>query len=269
MLTLLHDQLIQTENANLSLDNRGFRYNDGFFETLLFLDGELQNWVFHRARIQRGATAMHLSFPIDFATQLPQLLTQLVAANGLTEGRARVRWQCWREGKGLYTPQSTAASWMATVEPLDEGYSAQPNGRAGISTTIETSPSKISFLKGPNAALYTLASIEREQRGLDELILLSPRGHVAESTSACVCWVQYPIVFAPDAALTGAVDGIGLAAFADRVQRAGWYFRTGTYRPSYLYQAEALITVNSLGWRWLASLDDRQYAPHRLASQLA
>ena len=64
---LLQDHLLPTDAAAVGLQNRGFRYGDGFFETIVSSHGELQNWPQHLARIQRGATALHLDFPADFA----------------------------------------------------------------------------------------------------------------------------------------------------------------------------------------------------------
>ncbi len=256
---MLHDQLVPANTVVLSADNRGFRYNDGFFETIVFLDGQPRWWRHHAERIRRGAAAMHLTLPENFFERLHTWLGQLVAANGLSRGTARVRWQVWREGRGLYTPQTTATSWLATAEPMELLTPGPPAGRAHIAESVPTAPSPISFLKGPNAALYTQAALEQQRRGADELILLSPRGFVAEATSSALIWLQGNTLYTPDMEPTGCVAGVRLAALSTQATAAGWRIRPVTNRPNYIELADALATVNVAGIRWLAAFEGRTF----------
>ena len=263
-ISLLHDQLVPTESVQLGADNRAFRYGDGFFETIIFVDGQSRWWKHHAERIRRGAAVLRLSFPDNFFERLHTWLGQLVAANGLSRGGARVRWQCWRQGNGLYTPNSTAATWLATADVLDLSPPGPPAGRALLAESVQTSPSVLSFLKGPNSALYTVASLERDVRGADELIMLSPRGFVAEATASSLIWLQGNTVYTPDIEATGTVAGVRLAALANQANAAGWRVRPVTNRPNYLELADALATVNVCGIRWLGSFENHTYVPNSI-----
>ncbi len=250
------------ESLALGPDNRGFRYNDGFFETIIFVEGQSRWWKHHADRIRRGAAVLQLTLPDNFFERLHTWLGQLVAANGLSRGAARVRWQCWREGRGFYTPQTTATTWIATAERVELAVPAPPAGRAFVAETVQTAPSVLSFLKGPNAALYTVASLEREARGADELVLISARGFVAEATSASLIWLQGNTLYTPDPEPTGAVAGVRLAALSATAAQAGWRVRPVTNRPNYLELADALATVNVTGIRWLGSFENHQFKPN-------
>ncbi len=260
-IALFHDQLVPAESVLLSAENRGFRYGDGFFETILFIDGQPKWWKYHADRIRRGAAVFRLTFPDDFFERLHTWLGQLLAANGLANGPARVRWQCWRQGKGLYTPLTTAASWVATAERQELFVNAEPSGHAVLADAVQTAPSMLSFLKGPNAALYALAGLEKLDRGADELILLSPRGFVAEATAAALIWLQGNTLYTPDPIGTGAVAGVRLAALSAQVANSGWRVRHVANRPNYLEAADAVATINVTGIRWLAAVEDRTYRP--------
>lgn len=256
---LLHDQLLP-HSPPLGPDNRAFRYGDGFFETILFVDGAPCCWPQHWARIRRGAEVLRLTFPADFETRLPFLLTQLVHANHLTTGTARVRWQCWRAGAGLYAPQTNAATWLATAEVAPQHPDeVTTGGRAAFAQTVRTAPSVLSFLKGPNAALYTLAALERQDRALDDLILLSPEGFVAESISAAVLWVKEDTIFTPDTARTGAVAGVRLANLLEKAAANGQRVQSGCFSSEELLQADAVATMNVAGVRWLAEVEGRLF----------
>lgn len=264
---LLHDQLLP-HPPPLDATNRGFRYNDGFFETILFVDGQPRCWPQHWARIRRGADVLCLAFPADIETRLPELLTELVHANHLTTGPARVRWQCWRTGAGLYAPQTNAATWLATAEPAAQHPdNVTTGGRAAFAQTVRTAPSVLSFLKGPNAALYTLAALERQDRGLDDLILLSPDGYVAEAIAAAVLWVKDDTLYAPDAARTGAVAGVRLANLLEKATAAGRRIQSGCFPPEELLQADAVATVNVAGVRWLAEVEGGKLAKTHILSE--
>lgn len=250
------------ESVALSPDNRAFRYGDGFFETIIFVDGQSRYWKHHADRIRRGAAALRLTLPADFFERLHTWLGQLVAANGLSRGAARVRWQCWREGRGFYAPQTTAVTWLATAERQELVAPGPPAGRALLAESVQTSPSVLSFLKGPNAALYALAALEKEARGADELILLSPRGFVAEATSAALIWLQGNTLYTSEFEPTGAVAGVRLAALTTQATAAGWRVRAVTNRPNYLDLADAVATVNVTGVRWLGAVEGHQLTPN-------
>ncbi|MBC7446940.1 MAG: aminotransferase class IV [Hymenobacteraceae bacterium] len=261
-VALLHDHLVPVASLGLGPDNRGFRYNDGFFETIIFVDGQPRWWKHHADRIRRGAAVLHLTLPENFFERLHTWLGQLVAANGLSRGAARVRWQCWREGRGFYAPQSTAATWLATADRHELVVPGPPAGRALLAESVQTAPSALSFLKGPNASLYVLACIERDARGADELILLSPRGFVAEATSSALIWLQGNTLYTPDPEPTGAIAGVRLAALAAQATLAGWRVRPVTNRPNYLELADAVATVSVTGVRWLGAVENHQFKPN-------
>lgn len=261
-VALFHDRLVPVEALGLGPDNRAFRYNDGFFETIIFVDGQSRWWKHHADRIRKGAAKLRLTLPDNFFERLHTWLGQLVAANGLSRGAARVRWQCWREGGGYYAPDSTAATWLATAEAQEIVPPGSSGGRAGIAETVQSSPSVLAFLKGPNAALYTLAGLEKQARGLDELILLSPRGFVAEATTSALIWLQGNTLYTPDAEATGAVSGVRLAALTTQAAAAGWRIRPVTNRPNYLELADAVATVSVTGIRWLDQIENHRFQPN-------
>ena len=238
-MLLLNNALLPT--ATLTLPNRGLAFGDGFFETLIFTDGQLRYAADHLARMQQAATALYLTLPAALATPeaLHATLAGLATANGLPA--ARLRLQVWRAGGGRYAPPTEAAEWLATAEPFVPDDS--PIARADFALDTHSLPSPLSFCKGPQAWLYVRAAHERQQRGLDEVILCNAAGYVAEAGAAAIFWVKGNVLYTP-ALASGCVAGVRRADVLRTAQARGLACQEGLFTTSELLAAEAVFTAN-------------------------
>ncbi len=265
-----NDTLHPAATFSLPLPNRGLFFNDGFFETMVWADGSLRYQSHHLARMHRATAALGLPLPTALATPaaLQATLARLVAAQPMPALAQRIRLQFWRAGAGLYTPPEPAATqWLATAQPFEAR--STPVASVDFATTVQTQLSPVSFCKGPNALLYVLAAREREQRGLDDILLLSAQGHVAEAGAAAVGWVRDGAVYVPDEA-AGGVAGTRLAHLKNVAVTLGIPWHEGLYKPTDLLAAEAVFTANVAGVRPVLRLGTVQFASgrHPLLSQL-
>ncbi|MCR5890056.1 aminotransferase class IV [Hymenobacter sp. J193] len=151
---------------------------------------------------------------------------------------------------------------MATAAPFVPNEA--PIARVAFALGTHAIYSPLSFCKGPQAWLYVLAARERQQRGLDELVLLSAAGHVAETTSAAIFWVKDEQLYTP-ALATGCVAGVHRAHLLARASSLGIATHEVLAAPEELLQAEAVLTANVAGWRWVAQLQEHHYAPEHPA----
>ena len=266
---LLYNGHLQ-ESASLVLPNRGLFFNDGFFETMVWADGALRYHPHHLARMRRAAAALDLPLPAALASSeaLTTTLARLVAAQPTPSGPHRVRLQLWRGGGGLYTLSAAASTeWLATAQPFE--VREQPVQSTDFSQTIRTQLSPVSFCKGPNALLYVLAARERDERGLEEILLLSAEGYVAEAGAAAVGWIRAGAVYVP-AEAAGGVAGSRLAHLRAVAQRLGISWHSGLYAPTELLAAEAVFTANVAGIRPVLSVGSHRFASeaHPLLEQL-
>ena len=238
-MLLLNNALLPT--AALPLPNRGLAFGDGFFETLIFTGGQLRYAAGHLARMQQAAAALYLTLPAPLATPeaLHATLAGLAQANGLPA--ARLRLQVWRAGGGRYAPPTEAAEWLATAEPFVPDNS--PIARADFAHDTHSLPSPLSFCKGPQAWLYVRAAHERQQRGLDEIILCTAAGHVAEAGAAAIFWVANEVLCTP-ALSSGCVAGVRRADVLRAAQAQGLACQEGLFKTSELLAADAVFTAN-------------------------
>jgi branched-subunit amino acid aminotransferase/4-amino-4-deoxychorismate lyase len=240
-MMLFNGQLVEPQNFALPLPNRGLAFSDGFFETLIFTNGHLRYAAGHLARMQQAAAALYLTLPAALATAaaLEVTLARLATTNQLPA--ARLRLQLWRAGGGRYTPATNAAEWLATAEPFVAEEA--PLQRVDFAQDTHSIYSPLSFCKGPQAWLYVRAAHERQQRGLDEIILCDAAGHVAEAGVAAIFWVKDNVLYTP-ALASGCVAGVRRAAVLRAARAAALACQEGLFKATELVAADAVFTAN-------------------------
>jgi len=250
-MLLFNGELVAQQALALPLPNRGLAFGDGFFETLVFTGGRLRYAPGHLARMRQAAAGLYLTLPAALAT--PEALEATLAglATACALPSARLRLQLWRAGGGRYTPTTAAAEWLATAEPFvpDE----TPLRRVDFARDTVAIPSPLSFCKGPQAWLYVRAAHERQQRGLDEIILCDAAGHVAEAGVAAVFWVKDEVLVTPSLA-SGCVAGVRRAEVLRAARAHGIRCQEGLFKPAALLEAEAAFTANVAGVREVQQL---------------
>jgi branched-subunit amino acid aminotransferase/4-amino-4-deoxychorismate lyase len=242
---LLNFKLIPESELQLSPDNRAFQYNDGAFETMVYINGQVRFLESHLNRLQRAANVLQIELPA-FLTEPETVafwIEKLITENKLS-GNIRIKLKIWRSGKGLYTPEENSADCLITVRSQIQGPAILE--KAGFATLVRTIFSNYSFFKGPNSIQYVLAGIEKKQRNLDEIILLSPEGFVSECLAANIFWVKNNTVFTPEIG-TGCIAGIMRENLLRLFQAENIPFREGKFLPEELLQAESVFTTNASG----------------------
>nr|WP_240336950.1 aminotransferase class IV [Rufibacter sp. SYSU D00308] len=239
----------------MPLTNRAFQYNDGFFETLILEEGRVRYWPEHQERMAEAATALHLLLPQELlAGQFPAQVA-LLAQQNRCGALARIKLRVWRAGEGLYTPQTDRVEWMVTAHPATEPSTVPL--QAGLCQTVHTVPSPFSQFKGFNSPVYVVASREKASRGLDDLVLLSPEGQLAELTFSNLFWVKDKTLYTP-ALTSGCLNGVMRRNLLKKAPQHGWQVAEVLRLPSALEEADLVFAGNVTGLRPLASLQEHQ-----------
>ena len=260
---LFNEVLIEEGLLKLPLPNRGLAFGDGFFETLVFTGSRLRLAADHHARMLQAAAALYLTLPAALASPeaLEATLARLAAANNLPD--ARLRLQLWRAGGGRYTPTTDAAEWLATSEAFVPDDT--PVATADFALGTHSIHSPLSFCKGPQAWLYVRAAHERQQRGLDEIILCNAAGHVAEAGAAAIFWWKDDVLFTP-ALETGCVAGVRRAQVLRAARAARLECREGMFGQDALLNADSGFTANVASIKVLRTIQHKMLAelPNKL-----
>ena len=255
---LFNNELVEVAAFGLPLPNRGLAFGDGFFETLIWENQRLRLAPDHHARMQLAAAALYLTLPAELssAEALTNTLARLVDAHNLPA--ARLRLQVWRAGAGRYTPPTAAAEWLATAEPFAPDDA--PLQTTGFCRDTHSIFSPLSFCKGPQAWLYVRAAHERQQRGLDEIILCDAAGHVAEAGAAAIFWLKNGVLFTPSLE-SGCVAGVRRAQVLRAARAQGMDCQEGLFTKQEFLTADAAFTANVAALRVIEQLDNKLFSP--------
>ena len=251
-MLLYNNHFLPEQDLKLSITSRAFQYNDGFFETIMVLKGRLRFWQDHVERMREAAAALRLELPsIFFSVEFEEQLLEL-ARQCHTLAFGRIKLKVWRAGAGLYTPQTNEIEWLATAQAA----TSLPEDpiRVGVCQGITTLFSPLSHFKGPNAPLYVLAGVEKQERGIDDLVLLNRQQIVAELISSNLFWIRDNVLYTP-ALDTGCVNGILRRNILRYCQTAGIKVREAYFPVDKVQQADAAFSVNVTGLRPISFIE--------------
>jgi branched-chain amino acid aminotransferase/para-aminobenzoate synthetase component 1 len=251
----LNDGLVPLSQARVSVEDRGFLYGDGFFETLRVEDGRPLFLEEHLERLDASARAFNISFPEKIRWEAR--LVQLLEANDLRHGVAAVKILLTRgEAGGLGLPEAsspTLVMWARTYSPPSpEEYAA------GWPVVIfpERRTTFIGAHKSLNYLFYLAARQYALDRGAREALVLEAEGLVSEGAATSLILAQGDRVATP--AAPSALPGVTVAVLAQGLQRQGKNLEWVPLNPSRLEEADGLWLANSLmGLMPVSSLDGR------------
>lgn len=236
--------------ALLRADNRGFRYGDGIFETMLVRQGKVRLGKYHFERLVTGMRLLHLEFPRPLSLEMLEgQIGELCARNGHEEV-SRVRLTVFRGGGGLYhAPERRADYIIQTSLPgggqVGEGLALDvfPDGRKACDL--------YSGIKSNNYQLSVQAGLFARERGLDDCVLLNGYGRVVETTIANIWWVREGVLYTPPLS-EGCVAGVMRRWLLEALPAAGYLVGEEPIGPDGLTEVEEIFITNAIrGIQWV------------------
>ena len=253
-------ELVEAAKARLPALTSVSLYGRGVFTTLAVHKGRPFLWPRHWARLTEHARRVGVDARAWDEPTVRFLLAQLVEANRLEEGRARVTLLA-RAVRGVWKTQR--ADGLETDLLIITG-DARPAPDAGLALTV--SPHRLSTLsplvgvKSVNYLEHVLAWEEARARDFDEAVMLNERGEVVSATMANVFWVRQGTLHTP-ALTTGALAGTTRARIIELAEEISVPFVEGVYELAQMGDSdEIFLTSASLGVGLVTTYDFRRYA---------
>jgi len=242
-LVWINDELMPLSQARVSVEDRGFLYGDGFFETLRAEDGNLLFLDEHLKRLRASARAFRINF--SDATPWQERLAKLLAANELQRGVAAVKILLTRgeaTGLGLPTaPFPTLVIWARPyLPPKPEEYEAG----WPVAVFPERRTTFIGGHKSLNYLFYLAARQYALDQGAREALILEADGFVSEGAATSLIVSQKERFFTP--ATPSALPGITVAVLARALKRQGRNLEPAPLGLSQVQEADGLWLANSL-----------------------
>lgn len=232
--------------------NRASLFGDGVFETMVFSKGKIRFAKEHEERLNLGLGILH----IDPSSVTVQYLEEFVKKNFDGQKSLRIRWNVYRGGLGKYTPLENQAEDMIIIEV--PGLPVQVKSKAYISKSITIPPSPWSHCKTLNGLPYVMANIERVERKMDEVILLSDKGFVSEAGIANIFWKKGDIYYTPSLSCN-CIAGVARRKIIEVLQSEGIAVVEGEFTAKEIMDADQIFTSNVTGITYIAQLENRLF----------
>jgi aminodeoxychorismate lyase len=277
MRVFLNGQFVPEAQALIPVNDRGFLYGDGLFETLRVCGGRPFRMAQHLERMTRGADFLKIKCPFT-PKELVNFAEQLIEKNRMPEAVLRVTLTRGPGERG-YTPQTDSrptvvmtlhavsgapASGTARSDPSPS--QAVPEAGAPIQWRLITSSHRIpvgdplSSFKTANKLVHVMARMEAVEQGADEALLVNTNGEVVETASGNLFWVgDGEICTVPTSC--GALPGITRAVVLEICQSLGLPVNERVIKPEALGKSEGIfITQSALGIVPVTTLDGEPVA---------
>jgi len=267
MVVFLNGQFVSEAEAVVPVNDRGFMYGDGLFETMRVVNGRPFRMAQHLERMTRGADFLKIKSPFK-PKELEKFAAQLIEKNQMTDAILRVT---LTRGPGVrgYTPGAEAKPTMVmTLHAVPALEKMLEWSLITSSLRIAASDALASF-KTTSKILYVMARAEAAEKGADEALLINSNGEVAETASGNLFWVyQDNICTTPTG--RGVLPGITRAIVLEICQSLGLQTNKRVIKPEALRNSGGIfVTQSAFGIVPISTFDGEPVTPSPLVDQIS
>lgn len=244
MIVFLNDTFLPLSEAKISVNDYGFLYGCGIFETMRAYNSKVFRLNAHLDRLKASSDRLGIPVQID---SLKEEINDIIHINRLTEARVRVYLTF---GEGATTPDLRSCQnptllikavpyTPLSAEVYEKGF------RVMISTFHRCSQSVLTGLKTGNYLDNLLVRKEAADSGYADAILLNDKGNVAEASSSNLFIVSGDILKTAHLQ-SGILPGITRAVVLELAARSGLKALECAIAPAELLSAQEVFLTNSL-----------------------
>jgi branched-chain amino acid aminotransferase len=257
-LIYYNDRIVETGRAAVPATNAGLLYGWGVFTTVRVSEARVFAVDRHWERLARHAEQALIELPVD-RDQLLKVLGDLIAANRVRDGRARIT-----------VLKGDAGPWSAgerTAELLI--FTSTDRLRAGVETAVTISPYRMTS-HGPLAGIKRTAMLENllaleeaRSRGFSEALMVNERGEIVGAAAANIFWAEGADLYTPSPG-TGCIAGITRGFVIEIARRLRLSVIEGGFPLQRLLDAaEVFLTSTARGITSVSSFDMKKYEPDK------
>ena len=246
MKIYLNNQLVESDEAKVSVYDHGLLYGDGIFEGIRLYDSCIFKLEEHLERLEYSAKAIMLNLPWT-RKEIAQAVCETCRANDLTDGYIRLVVTRGVGSLGLSIKNCDQPQLIIIADTIQlypqEFYE---NGLKII--TVPTRRCNAAALpptvKSLNYLNNILAKIEAQHLGYHEAIMLNDQGYVAECTGDNIFVIHKGELITP-ASSAGALKGITRSTALSIADELGITWREATLTRYGIWVADELFLTGT------------------------
>ncbi|SDR84334.1 aminotransferase class IV [Gramella sp. MAR_2010_147] len=240
-------KLVRTENAKLSVLNRGFAYGDSVFETIRVISGKIMFWEDHYFRLMASMRIMRMEIPSSFSPEfLEKEIQNIIEANDLSTSPARIKFAVYRLQGGYYSPATREIGYVISAEAMESSFYLfnEENYEIELFKDHYVASGLLSTIKSNNRAVNVLGSIYASENGYDNCLLLNEKKSVVEALNGNLFVVKGTTIKTPPLS-DGVLNGIIRKQLINILKKTEEYsLEEASVSPFELQKADELFITN-------------------------
>lgn len=250
---IINGKCIEREKAGIAPDDHSYRYGDGLFETMKFVDGKILYKEYHIERLFSGLKTLKFSIPQLFEQNIEAEIKEVCAKNKC-ENLARVRLSTSRGNGGLYDCDNKL-SYLIECWPLEKKGMNENGLIIDIYPDARKSIDVFSNLKSANYLPYVMAGVWAKENKLNDALILNSREKICDATIANVFWAKNDRVSTVSLS-EGCVDGV----MRKMIMEMDKTISQETLTNDVLLDADEVFLTNVItGIRWVGHFRNKKY----------
>ncbi len=252
----------------INIANRGFRYGDGIFETMLYRNGQLRLKDLHMKRLFEGMDLLGYESSLTEKFLLDKI-SSLCERNGCIE-LARVRLTVYA-GEGSIADPVKEPGYMIEALPLEQELTAfnAMGLQIGLFTGAAKSCDHLSNLKSTSAIIYSMAARFAKDQNRDDALVLNTNGKIADSSIANIFIVNKNEIITPplsDGPVNGVMRKFLIENLPGWISKGGRELKERSFGVEELLLADEVFLTNAIrGVRWVEKFRDKIYVKQAIS----
>ena len=180
----INGELVATQQASISVTNRGFAYGDAVFETIRVINGKIMFWEDHYFRLMASMRIIRMEIPRNFSPEfLEDKILTLVKENELGHKSARVKFSAFRQEGGYYKPTTREIGYIITAQELPNSFYLLNEEKYEVELFKDhyITSGLFSTIKSNNRAINVLGSIFASENRYENCFLINEKKNVVEA----------------------------------------------------------------------------------------
>ncbi len=240
-------QVVEGDEACVSVFDRGFLYGDSVFEVFRTYGGVPFAQGEHLERLKRSADRLMIPMPVSLETLSSEVHATLAAAGA---GEWYVRVVITRGTGPLTYDPSTATTPLRVIIAAPVSVPPPEHYERGVGVSLlhasrPTDDDRAAGAKASNYLANLLAVHEAKQKGAQEALMIGRHGQILEGASSNIFIVKDGTVRTPEPQ-TGVLVGITRATVLAAAAAEGIEVEEAEVRPEDLYGADEAFITSSI-----------------------
>ena len=248
----INGAIFNTKTLNISIQNRGVNYGDGVFETMRVKNKKIQFADNHYNRLSKASKS--IAIRIDLG-KIKNWVNDIINVANVKNGIIKIN--VIREDGGLFTPIGNNGDII--IQTRSKEIKNVTNVRTvSIYDKFEKTYSSTSPYKTINCIEYVKAGLYRQEKQVDDLILINQKKEVVECLYSNVIWIKDDKWFTPSIE-TGCIKGIMLQHIDTLLNQKKINIDYGSYTIENLLNADVVINSNITGIRYINKIETKNF----------